>query len=185
MKEQLIVLAEALEGLEESNSAALVRTLALADDVLKEAEPKAPDAKKTPAQTDLLDPFKKKEPEKPAQPVKLSWPFPPPSVLINPRNFIQAALAWTGTHKMEGRAGEIKAARRYLYFLLKIEGPKLAKQLQQQWKLAVRTQDKDLAWTLRMWWDTMGDVWDLLQRMSRIMNRYEKAPGYTDKPGYF
>jgi len=191
MKKQLIALADALDGLNEYNSAALVRTLSASDGVLVEADlldpfaDKSKNKGKAPSKSDLKDPFKKKEPPKPTKPEKLVWPFPAPSVLINPRNFITAALAWTDMHKMEGRAGEIKAARRYLYFLMKVEGPKIAKQLQKQWKFAVQTNDKDLAWTLRIWWDTLGDVWGLLQRMSGVINRYEKAPGHTDKPGYF
>jgi hypothetical protein len=105
---------------------------------------------------------------------ELVWPFPAPHVLKNPAAFVAAALAYAPSElRAQGKRGEIKAARLYLRYLMKDIAPNLAKSLQKQWNVAAKRNDVSRQDTLRLWWQSLTDVWYLLQRMIKIINRYE------------
>lgn len=194
-EDRLEALADALSGLGEENSSALVRTI---------ARFAGPDG-------DLLDPFSKtqkkpgtglKEPFKtepkktepklsdfisnlPPLPKGLVWPFPPPRVLREMRMFIQYSLSLApALYKALGRQGELYAARHYLTVLKKHYGPDLAGKLKNAWDKARLDLDTERMNTLRQWWRSLSDVLALIDRMSTLLKRYEKSPGWSDRPGF-
>jgi hypothetical protein len=131
----------------------------------------------------------KPKPEPKLQPdTELRWPFPPPNVLQDERAFVAAALAWAMGEGQEtygrmygsaaglrdaGKKGEIQAARAYLRHLMKDVAPKLAATLQAKWKTASAGGDETEQRTLRTWWSSLSDVWELIQRMVGLINDYE------------
>lgn len=131
----------------------------------------------------------KPKPEPKLQPdTELRWLFPPPNVLQDERAFVAAALAWAMGDGQElygrmygsaaglrdaGKKGEIQAARAYLRHLMKDVAPKLAATLQAKWKAASVGGDEAEQRTLRAWWSSLSDVWELIQRMVGLINDYE------------
>ncbi len=130
----------------------------------------------------------KPKPEPKIEPdTELRWPFPPPNVLQDGRAFLAASLAWAmgdgrdlyehmygssaGLRDM-GRKGEIQAARAYLRHLMKDMAPRLAATLQAKWREASAGGDTEAQQTLRTWWSSLSDVWELLQRMVGLVNDY-------------
>lgn len=131
----------------------------------------------------------KPEPKLQAE-TELRWPFPPPNVLQDERAFIAAALAWAmgegralyermyGSSKGlrdAGKKGEVRAARAYLRHLMKDVAPQLAATLQAKWREASAGGDMEMQRTLRAWWESLSDVWELIQRMVAMMNDYEQG----------
>lgn len=120
---------------------------------------------------------------------ELRWPFPPPDVLQDERAFIPAAIAWAMNDGQDmyarmygpssglqdaGKKGEIQASRAYLRYLMKDTAPRLAATLQAKWQKASEKGDAEEQQTLRTWWTSLSDVWELLQRMIGIINGYER-----------
>jgi hypothetical protein len=132
----------------------------------------------------------KAKPEPKLQPeTELRWPFPPPNVLQDERAFLAASVAWAlgeGREMYEqmhgsskglrnaGRRGEVQAARAYLRHLMKDVAPQLAATLQVKWRDASAGRDAEAQQTLRHWWESLSDVWELLQRMISTVNAYEQ-----------
>jgi len=158
---RLTALAEALGALGEDNSATLVRVLTVPRIVHGAPEPET----------------------------ELAWPFPPPNVLQDMRVFIAAALAWSAGEGREaygrmygspenlrdmGKKGEIQAARAYLRHLMKDVAPQLAATLQAKWRKTSEKGDMEAQRTLRAWWESLSDVWGLMQRIVGLVNSYEK-----------
>jgi hypothetical protein len=119
---------------------------------------------------------------------ELRWPFPPPNVLQDERAFIAAALAWSMGEGQDlyarmygqadnlrdmGKKGEIQAARAYLRHLMKDAAPRLAVTLQAKWREASAKGDREAQRTLRAWWSSLSDVWELIQQMISLVNDYE------------
>jgi len=130
---------------------------------------------------------KPEKPEPKLQPeTELRWPFPPPNVLQDRKAFIAAALGWAmgegrdlygrmyGSQGLRdtGRKGEVGAARAYLRYLMKDVAPRLAATLQAKWKEASTKGDTEAQRTLRAWWSSLSDVWELIQDMVGNINEY-------------
>lgn len=116
---------------------------------------------------------------------KLSWPFPPSMVLKDLHQFINYAMGvGGGGGEFRGRKGEVRAARVYLWQLLKVSAPALSEAIQLEWQKASATGNGAELQRLRRWWTALGSVLKLLRRMVRLVNGYEKSPGYTDMPGF-
>jgi hypothetical protein len=128
------------------------------------------------------------KPEPRIQPeAELRWPFPPPNVLQDERAFVAAALAWAMGDGQDlyarmygkadnlrdmGKKGEVQAARAYLRHLMKDVAPRLAATLQAKWRDASAKGDTEAQRTLRHWWQSLSDVWELIQDMVSDINEY-------------
>jgi len=147
----------------------------------------SPPGKKTPKPAPKSKP--KPEPSLQAE-TELRWPFPPPNVLQDKRAFVAAALAWAmgeGRKLYErmygsseglrdiGKKGEVQAARAYLRHLMKDVATQLAATLQAKWREASAAGDTEAQRTLRVWWESLSDVWELIQRMVSAINVYEQG----------
>jgi len=116
---------------------------------------------------------------------KLVWEFPPPEVMRDMYGFIAWALPQADPKYTEmGRKGEVAAARRALYTMLKVKGPKVAKIIQAKYNRAQMEGDRREMSRLRRWWKALTGVWHMSQNLMRQLNEYEKSPGYTAAPGY-
>jgi len=143
----------------------------------------SPTGKPTPAAKPAPKPEPKIQPE-----AELRWPFPPPNVLQDGRAFVAAALGWAMGEGRElyehmygssrglrdaGKQGQVKAARAYLRYLMKDIAPRLAATLQAKWREALAKGDTEAQRTLRVWWSSLSDVWELIQGMIGLVNDYE------------
>jgi len=151
----LVVLAQALEALDETNGSQIVYTLAALE---KQAQ-------------ELVWPFPAPETLQNLAPFiasALAWAAGEGSGLY------QQAYGSSENLRNEGKIGEIKAARVYMRYLMKDVAPKLATQLQEQWQTAIKEGNTEKQKTLRKWWSSLADVWTLLQRLIKLVNSYEK-----------